>query len=121
MKKTLIILFILVGFSSLRAQEVKELDTIKVTLLCRIEGRPWAFFKDGFEVRESYYYTFKFRTCTDIGCTVYHLPEDVKEKRYRHLYYLDNNKKRLRKEVIIYQKFPINNEEGKSIISGVPR
>lgn len=84
-------------------------DTIPVSLLVRIQGRPWAFFHDGWEVRRVSEDAGKYlpmqEPCTIPGCAVYHPWVLRPGKTYSHLLYLDSKKRPIRKEWVIYQTF----------------
>lgn len=84
-------------------------DTIPVSLLVRIQGRPWAFFHDGWEVRKVSEDPGKYlpmqEPCTIPGCAVYHPLVLRPGKTYSHLLYLDSRKRPIRKEWVVYQTF----------------
>lgn len=61
-------------------------DTIPVTILVRISGRPWAFFHDGWEVRK-----YRMNDFSYLGGI--------------HVCYLDSRKRPIRKEWVVYQTF----------------
>lgn len=87
-------------------------DTIPVSLLVRISGRPWAFFHDGWEVRKVTEQASFFtpmgpitEPCKLIGCAVNHRSNFHAPKAYSHLIYLDSRKRPIRKEWVVYQTF----------------
>lgn len=84
-------------------------DTIPVSLLVRISGKPWAFFHDGWEVRKASEDPGKYlpmqEPCTIPGCAVYHPLVLRPRKTYSHLVYLDSRKRPIRKEWVVYQTF----------------
>lgn len=84
-------------------------DTIPVSLLVRISGRPWAFFHDGWEVRKVTDDPGKYlpmqEPCDIPGCAVYHPFVLRSGKNYSHLLYLDSRKRPIRKEWVVYQTF----------------
>ena len=69
-------------------------DTIPVTILVRISGRPWAFFHDGWEVRKTVEHKQKYRFIN--GYKVY---DEI------HVGYLDSRKRPIRKEWVVYDKY----------------
>lgn len=79
-----------VGYSRYQASDsdMKDIiyDTIPVSLLVRIQGRPWAFFHDGWEVRRWRMNDFRYLGGEHVG-------------------YLDSRKRPIRKEWVIYQTF----------------
>lgn len=95
--------------STISKSKTVQQDTIPVSLLVRIKGRPWAFFHDGWEVRkldeDMGVMVLKNEPCKIIGCTVFHQPEFVPNKIYSHLLYLDSKKRPIRKEWVVYQTF----------------
>ena len=77
-------------------------DTVPVTILVRIQGRPWAFFHDGWEVRKHSKLPRKEWIERPVGI-VY-----VKDGVYYdeiHVGYLDSKKRPIRKEWVVYQTF----------------
>lgn len=77
-----------------------ENDTIPVTLLVRISGRPWAFFHDGWEVRKV--------APVDTSLNVFEGWYDPDKKiilMASHLLYLDSRKRPIRKEWVVYQTY----------------
>lgn len=89
------------GIPELGKLELGEplLDTIPITLLVRIQGRPWAFFHDGWEVRK----VDSIRKQKDMGTLAIYATEVVPV--YSHLLYLDSRKRPIRKEWVVYQTF----------------
>lgn len=81
------------------------LDTIPVSLLVRISGKPWAFFHDGWEVRKVDSAEMKksvFANAHGYVPSIY-VVETV--PIYSHLLYLDSKKRPIRKEWVVYQTF----------------
>lgn len=85
--------------------ETVQQDTIPVTLLVRISGKPWAFFHDGWEVRKVDSAEMKksvFANAHGYVPSIY-VVETV--PIYSHLLYLDSKKRPIRKEWVVYQTF----------------
>lgn len=80
--------------STISKSETVQQDTIPVSLLVRISGRPWAFFHDGWEVIKTVEHKQKYRFVN--GYKVY---DEI------HVGYLDSRKRPIRKEWVVYQTF----------------
>ena len=92
--KTLLLFLLL----STAAWGQDKTDTVPVTILVRISGKPWAFFHDGWEVRRKMV----------VGSVLYDYkkePEYLPVYDYSHLLYLDSRKRPIRKEWVVYQTF----------------
>ncbi|UXO94106.1 hypothetical protein Pan5_64 [Pseudanabaena phage Pan5] len=85
--------------------ETVQQDTVPVTILVRISGRPWAFFHDGWEVRKvDSIRQQKAMTTNEHGFVpAIYLLETV--PIYSHLLYLDSKKRPIRKEWVVYDKY----------------
>lgn len=85
---------------------IGKFDLIPITLLVRIQGRPWAFFHDGWEVRKVDSVAYMgFYECSMVGCLVAHPPVQKYRMESPHLLYLDSRKRPIRKEWVVYQTF----------------
>ena len=77
-------------------------DTIPVSLLVRIQGRPWAFFHDGWEVRKVDTLPIMIVERLEFGKKMI---SPYPKVNYSHLLYLDSKKRPIRKEWVVYQTF----------------
>lgn len=102
--------------STISKSKTVQQDTIPVSLLVRIQGRPWAFFHDGWEVRRkrnapAYYHqygdTIKLEPepCKMIGCAASHFIISRTFPVDEFIGYLDSRKRPIRKEWVVYQTF----------------
>lgn len=79
-------------------------DTTPVTILVRIQGRPWAFFHDGWEVRKVTIHDGMVKADLMYPTRIY-VKEFAGQPIYSHLLYLDSRKRPIRKEWVVYQTY----------------